>query len=1035
MTGMDNPMHKKASPPASSAPASSAPASSSNSSSSSDVPEESDSSPSCYISELSIIFHVVCFVGTLLVPLLCLLYAFSLVSVALTSEVFFSFLPLGMACFILSVGMAPLRLSRTRLLYVQYFLLGFASEVACIVGDVAHDQPLGVRNDVVRLLLVWVPFGAIFFKTREYLGRLPGRQLEEFLVNTVLLQGTSELVPILFLSISSLRCVIRFPSELVEEVCRKNSLIHMFLGFYLVIFMFISLVTKAVPSHVLVVHSLTPASVLSLTLSGGQVLQCFCGLLTVCSALFLLANMDRGSSGTTSDPEGEVTVNAVGFLGGVALMAVVLWKGFQVAVDAILDGDLETDEDDKGGGDGQGAVPAAACAASSSFSPSPSPSPSPPPPPRRRRHSSIAAAVRSRIYTHTRLAARPPPTVLEECSWVYVFACWGVSLSSPTLAGVYMLTPEKAQYCIYCLISIPVSAAFLALAVFLKPKREDVLYKTALFGNFLTVTYLTLIFVAIGDAQVGDFNYSIMIMVIVVLISIAFVFALKFRSIVSQMSPESLTIFISETLLKNGPTYLAPVVYCSFIALRCVTGSSSACTVPAYAHFFISTMLVMRMSLLFALSAVHPDARERAVVRLSRVAVLRLTRGEAVSGTAVGGACVAGTFLFSKLIRGGGEDEEDMWIIVSSGLSGCGLLAIASIWQITRLLRKEGNKKDKSEYQRASDKAKNDVTGDVLCTEISWVFVILSFLLTLANPALTALYMVTLDWRWITYSVIVLPICINWYALSCFMKPRRKDRFYLMFMRLHFAVFVFPSLVFVCIGDFRRGETVPLRTIMGGIVAVSACVALYFAMRIRSRFLTKLSDVELSEFLTQHLLFSGIISMFPLVFFALDTWACVSQNIDHPEACDSTAACQFFLSSYLIAIGVFQIMVKSAPAELRANISVTPQKAATFELTKTQKGEAACVSVTGLCALYLFGNFGTASMEPVFFVRTVTVGIIGMAAIFTFLLAVFVDLFMVGEKAKQPQDAITLPSRPLLKLKTVSFTKKESGFFGDLLPS
>ena len=159
----------------------------------------------------------------MLLPLASFLYALSILSIDLFSDLFFTLLPLAMSCFTLSVAMAPLRKERALLLYVQYFMLGFASEFLSIIGDLRSGFTVGVRNDAIRIFLVWIPFGVIFFKTRSYLAVLPRRSLSDFLLHTVLLQGMAELIPIVFLTLSSLRCVLRYSTA--TELCRKNSLV------------------------------------------------------------------------------------------------------------------------------------------------------------------------------------------------------------------------------------------------------------------------------------------------------------------------------------------------------------------------------------------------------------------------------------------------------------------------------------------------------------------------------------------------------------------------------------------------------------------------------------------------------------------------------------------------------------------------------------------------------------------------------------------------------------------------------------------
>ena len=109
------------------------------------------------------------------------------------------------------------------------------------------------------------------------------------------------------------------------------------------------------------------------------------------------------------------------------------------------------------------------------------------------------------------------------------------------------------------------------------------------------------------------------------------------------------------------------------------------------------------------------------------------------------------------------------------------------------------------------------------------------------------------------------------FGLSCFLKPKRKDAFYMRFLWIHFFSFAFVSEVSASIGWFRLNNNAAWIN----LVRLLLVWPYVFKQKRRVREAASgLTDVELSHFLCTSILKKGTACLVPMVFFSFETIAC-----------------------------------------------------------------------------------------------------------------------------------------------------------------
>ncbi|GMI05346.1 hypothetical protein TrLO_g4115 [Triparma laevis f. longispina] len=166
--------------------------------------------------------------------------------------------------------------------------------------------------------------------------------------------------------------------------------------------------------------------------------------------------------------------------------------------------------------------------------------------------------------------------------------------------------------------------------------------------------------------------------------------------------------------------------------------------------------------------------------------------------------------------------------------------------------------------------------GEVHVGECSWIFTVLTFLLTTTYSALYMGFAVTLVDRYWLIAYLILPVAATSFVLTVFMKPKRRDVKYKRFMLFHLVSFAVVAELGGAVGSLGKGW------IFNGtfsIVRIGIWLfAYHLGLKLRDAAAT-LPPKELSDFLCQTVIKRGMTAMAPMLFFSSEMVACfVSQD-------------------------------------------------------------------------------------------------------------------------------------------------------------
>ncbi|GMI13081.1 hypothetical protein TrLO_g1891 [Triparma laevis f. longispina] len=135
--------------------------------------------------------------------------------------------------------------------------------------------------------VTWILAFRQVLKLRLAVAKLPEKELSEFICQTVLVRGTSAMVPMLFFSFETVACFIS-QNSLDNGQCKIISSAAFMLSLYLAAFTLMSVAGKAVPYGVRRSAQLTYTDMALLNLKWWQTIQGVLLLVTSVSAIYLL---------------------------------------------------------------------------------------------------------------------------------------------------------------------------------------------------------------------------------------------------------------------------------------------------------------------------------------------------------------------------------------------------------------------------------------------------------------------------------------------------------------------------------------------------------------------------------------------------------------------------------------------------------------------------------------------------------------------------------------------------------------------------
>lgn len=444
--------------------------------------------------------------------------------------------------------------------------------------------------------------------------------------------------------------------------------------------------------------------------------------------------------------------------------------------------------------------------------------------------------------------------------------------------------------------------------------------------------------------------------------------SMRLRTAVGGLPPEDLHKFLADTLFKGAAGTMVSVLFVSFRTTKCIfEGNFVDCSNTASSAGYVSLFLLLWWMQKLVQASIKVEWRQELSLTLEKLAHLEIGWRRRAQAALVAFTGMSGLFLFSTM----DAKSSDYNLIRAVGLLGCicGFLSTSfEIFSVHRIKSKSAVSRKRSGGISASENDNN-------VEECSFVYIVVSFILSWLNIVLWAFYAVTLDSHWWMVANTIWALVVTSNILSFFMKPRRQDKFYVRFLHFHIFSFAVLSELANMVGSYRDGYTAA--AISGFIRIPIWCELFRRANNLRRNVISKLGEAELSEFLCKTILGGGA-AMAPMLFLSFEVLSCLASEGFDSRLCENSASATKFLSLNLISLTVKSILSKAAPKYVQLKLQLTYEDLAGMNLSVLQKVQGVLFSVAGVCSLYLFSVVGVEAPPDEFLYVCGQVGAVGV---------------------------------------------------------
>ncbi|GMI08727.1 hypothetical protein TrVE_jg9308 [Triparma verrucosa] len=546
-------------------------------------------------------------------------------------------------------------------------------------------------------------------------------------------------------------------------------------------------------------------------------------------------------------------------------------------------------------------------------------------------------------------AAVPPPTLLKRGSrfwfWLGVLA---TSIQSATFLAS-AITLEPFWITISATI-LPIVAVCYLGSFFCDPRAQDKKTISSLVIHFVSFSIVGQGSWLVYELRNGEVGFAFSHVLRAVLEVLFFRVGLKIRRDIGQLPPDQLHKFLVDALYRGGISTIASVLFITFRATKCIFEHNlEKCTNTATCSSFISLFIILKWWITLVRFSLPSNLLQEVVHPVSHLVTLNVKFMESVQLVclSITGGC--GIYLFAMM----DSLKTTADTVLSVGTIGCACIATAVVLEARRIrLIQIRHRSDPNPAPNASTTTEQPVT------EGSWIYIIISSLITLAAVILNVLYAVTLRRYW-QYSQMLTPLAGMGFILSIFWQPRNKLALKLLWVQSFFLIVMREGAF--AVGLYRRG-------LIGFVIeAVVRSIVIFFlfykGLGLRET-LGKISDEKLGEYICETLFKTGYKVIIPLIFFAFETVSCMTtataDELDE-NFCTNTSAATAGLSNYL-AIFTLQRLVNILHAKIyNYDAEVTYDEIATLNLNWPRKVQGVMVVIMSICSMYLFSFVGVSS--------------------------------------------------------------------------
>mmetsp|Transcript_2598 Transcript_2598/g.4916 ORF Transcript_2598/g.4916 Transcript_2598/m.4916 type:complete len:1010 (+) Transcript_2598:83-3112(+) len=270
----------------------------------------------------------------------------------------------------------------------------------------------------------------------------------------------------------------------------------------------------------------------------------------------------------------------------------------------------------------------------------------------RRVHEVQLRSTTSAVTAATAAAAVEEQPLVSEASWLWIGLSGAMAIVTFALNVVYSI--ELGRWWIYGQMLAPLSGASLALALFLKPRNETVLYKRVLYLHFSTFVLLREGAFLVGLFRRGIVAYAVECVLRICALSFLFWKGLALREVVAQLDDGHLSEYITEVVFNGGYNTLVALVFFCFETISCLGSTTEEldvgnnnCTNTSAASAALSNFIaVFTMQKLVSMARAK-HVRDSHSVTYDDLATMTLTWVQSLQGACIMVTLVCSMYLFS----------------------------------------------------------------------------------------------------------------------------------------------------------------------------------------------------------------------------------------------------------------------------------------------------------------------------------------------------------------------------------------------------
>ncbi|GMI29133.1 hypothetical protein TrRE_jg9057, partial [Triparma retinervis] len=712
----------------------------------------------------------------------------------------------------------------------------------------------------VMTLLGWQVFLAFNRVGRRRLSRVPDRQLNDFLVKNLIVEGFSGLGPIVFLIFDTVRCANEVYLETdsldaIEKQCRRTLIAQLFLGGFYGVYTMARLFVACVPIGIVKKHYVSVYELATFSLSIEKLGLVILMLVILMSTMYLVGNIGAESSMSSVN---ELFTFGIGFSGLGAICSIVVWKLF------VLQRDINEIEgrDDSGGEDN------------------------------------------------------------KDGGWGEVFR-WhdeNISITSINCAYSYVIMVGSAVYLTLCILFFvtlddkwdiflhnagPIIHGSFALSIFFDVRNQKRSYqKIFLYGHFVLQIALPEVLLVVAFTRKGNLvELFISIFRISVEFILYFKVALRLRMLLQKLPDRQLDRMYRWIITVGAPSG-TPLLYLAFKGMRCFienTEGIEVCTNTALVVGHLSIYIVGFVIVAFmVVVGTGNRAREH---WLERFATLDLSHKEKVEALFTALAVACGLFLFSNINNENG-DLKYFYVCGSIGSLSVGtVLFFESKSTISQLTNYDIDQEGRAKREKP------------LVTELSLWFNAVAFSLVAVVNSFFIIFAITGDERMPVFGTTFTAIAGSAFIFSVLFQPRNNSRLYFVFLVLFFLFTAVPGEIAPAIHSLkasadRKGFTLSVLPYIRILITYAPLFWLLLKLR---RYVSRLEDQELGTYLCHYVLRRWYATLVPMLFLSFETIACIFEDGGvSVEFCAQSGCASMFLSINILLMNIFSLVQKSA---------------------------------------------------------------------------------------------------------------------------